>query len=265
MGTALAERPLSSPDTLTDKQQAFLIAYTEQGDTYLNAMASARVAGYAHPHVAGTEVLANPRVRLRVREALKNRARSPEEIIAKLETWMDADLGDCIDITEDGGWRLNLVKAKELGKLGAIDTLKGSKYGTEIKLKSSLQAAEVLAKVHRLFGDQPTVVVQGETDEGKRQLQIDIACTALRRLHDEGKVTGAELFAKLSAADPGAAANVLRAMGYEPDLPLAGMVTVDERAPYEAGEILPAESATEPVQPVAKKRRWSMPKDENNA
>ncbi len=54
--------------TLTDKQEAFVIAYI--GKASFNATEAARIAGYASPRQSGTENLANPSIKARINQHL---------------------------------------------------------------------------------------------------------------------------------------------------------------------------------------------------
>jgi hypothetical protein len=104
-----------------------------------------------------------------VREAIEARAMQPDEIVARLSDMARGSLDDFVDIapdvTEDGhpnpyAGRLvmNMGKAKRRGLLHTFETVKETKFGTQITRYSALDALDKLARVHKLFGDQQTTI-----------------------------------------------------------------------------------------------------------
>jgi hypothetical protein len=67
----------------------------------------------------------------------------------------EADIADFIDIDPDGGWKLNLRKAKRRGKTWLIGKLKETKDGPAVELKSSDFALGKLGQYHGLWDRPP--------------------------------------------------------------------------------------------------------------
>jgi hypothetical protein len=157
---------------LKGKQRAFVEAYV--GEAKFNGAEAARQAGYAtKPNVQGARMLANASISAAIEAAFALRAMPADEVLLRLseqaagslEDFLDVQegqelIGDDDDADEDDAlprirrWSLDLDKAAKAGKLHLIKELKPTKYGTAIKIHDPQAALALLAKHHKLLGDE---------------------------------------------------------------------------------------------------------------
>jgi phage terminase small subunit len=138
---------------LTGRQQLFIAAYL--GPANFNASEAARLAGYKEAALAGHRLLRNDKISALVREAIREKAMPPEEIIARLSDIGRGSLDDFVDIDDDtGNVSLNLSKAKRRGLMHTFETVEYSDKGRlKIKRYDALEALEKLARIHKMFSD----------------------------------------------------------------------------------------------------------------
>lgn len=143
------------PGILTLKQQLFVDYYL--GESNGNATEAARLAGYAGREntlaTVGKENLKKPDVWAEVTRRMAESAMTSDEVLSRTSAIARGSLGDFLDITEDGDWKLNLPRAKKAAKLGLLKKLKCTKFGVEIELHDPLTALNLLGKRHRLWND----------------------------------------------------------------------------------------------------------------
>jgi hypothetical protein len=131
---------------LTAKQQAFVNHYL----ICLNATEAARLAGYAGGYsshsVIGSNNLRNIKISAEIDARLKEHHLTADEALARLASHARGDMGDCIEITEGGLWRLDLNKMKELGLTHLIKKLSWNEYGPVIELHDVQSAIAQILK-----------------------------------------------------------------------------------------------------------------------
>lgn len=130
----------SNPRRLTNKQRAFISHYL----ICLNATEAARLAGYKGNYATlrsiGSENLTKPNIKAEIDRRLKSLHLTADDALARLASHARADMGDCIEITDNGLWKLDLKKMKELGLTHLIKKLSWNEYGPVIELHD-VQAA----------------------------------------------------------------------------------------------------------------------------
>lgn len=150
---------------LTTKQQAFVAHYL----ICWNASEAARRAGYTgQANVVGPRLLANVSIQAAIQERLTELHASADEVLTRITDQARASLEDFVDVAAPStdlsgaddvqdakaiasGWRLNLVKAQQLGKLHLLKKLKSGQWGPEIELHDAQAALTLLGKHHGLF------------------------------------------------------------------------------------------------------------------
>ncbi len=138
-------------DGLTNKQRALV----EQYLTCWNASEAARLAGYSakSAYSIGSENLRKPEIRRAIDERLKTYQMGADEVIARLSALAAADMADFL--TPSGrGLRLDLKRARELGKLQVIRKYTKTDKGTSIELYDAKDALVQLGRYHGLFTDK---------------------------------------------------------------------------------------------------------------
>ena len=137
---------------LTTKQKLFVEAYL--GEASGNASEAARIAGYTNPATIGYRLLKKSMVRAAINRRLRTKAMGTDEILSRLSEFASGSLEHFIDLTPDGGWTLNLARAKKASKLGLLKKLKMGRYGPEIEIHSPLDALEKLARYHGMYAPE---------------------------------------------------------------------------------------------------------------
>ncbi len=159
-------------ESLPAKRRAFVVAYLD----CLNATEAARWAGYANPGQQGSRLLKNVEIATALRLGMAEQTMPREEVLARLTMLATASLQDFISLPAEPGaedtrlpaeasqedtppllpgyWRLDLAKAKRLGKLGALKRLKWGEHGPEIELHDPQSPLGLLAKHYGLVSDR---------------------------------------------------------------------------------------------------------------
>lgn len=137
-------------DGLTDKQRAFVSQYL----ICWNASEAARRAGYSvkSAYSIGSENLTKPNIRQAIDERLNEYRLSADEVIARLSVQATADMSDFLAVS-GRGIRIDLKRAAELGKLGAIRKYTKTEKGFSIELVDSQAALVQLGRHYALFTD----------------------------------------------------------------------------------------------------------------
>lgn len=139
-------------EELTDKQAAFVNHYLQ----IWNATEAARRAGYKGDDATlasvGWENLRKPAIRTEIDKRLAEHKLSADEILARLSEFATASMGDFIS-KWGRGFRLDIKKAEERGKLHLIKKISKGRNGTTIELVDSLAALDRLAKYYKLYSD----------------------------------------------------------------------------------------------------------------
>lgn len=141
----------------TEKQRRFLAAYL--GEANGNATKAARIAGYAWPMQAGGKLVEKCWFLEAVNAAVARARMEAGEVLARLAGHAAGDMGDFLDIRDDGTFRIDLTKAAKAGKTHLIRGVRHWRTTrenvvievTELELHSSLDALETLAKHHGLY------------------------------------------------------------------------------------------------------------------
>ncbi len=154
--------------TLNYRQRLFVAAFLDEARAAGNATEAARLAGYLSPEKYGCRVLSHPAVRASIAARLGAVALESDESLARLSELASSDIGEIIDIGEDGKtFSIDIAKAKRLKRTGSIRKLKfrretrQDRDGTpiitdfvEVELYSKLDALDKLCRYHGLFKDR---------------------------------------------------------------------------------------------------------------
>jgi phage terminase small subunit len=138
-------------DGLTDKQRVFIEEYL----TCWNASEAARRAGYSEKTAQqmGSENLSKPVIRQTIDSRLAEKRMSADEVLARLSAQASADMTDFF--TPSGrGVRLDLKRAKTLGRLHLVKKYNKTKQGTSIELYDAQAALVQVGRYHKLFTDK---------------------------------------------------------------------------------------------------------------
>lgn len=136
---------------LTAKQRLFVAYYL--GESAGNATDAARRAGYRSPEDAGRRLVRKSPVSVAINAKLDQAALTADEILARLSEQATASIGDFIEVTEEGAYKIDLLKAKRGRKLGMLKRIKSGEFGVEITLHDPQKALELLGKYRGLWKD----------------------------------------------------------------------------------------------------------------
>lgn len=166
---------------LTNKQRVFV-------ETYLkcwNATEAARVAGYKHPHVQGSQNLAKLSIKAAIDARLAELKMGADEVLIRLAGIARLDLGDFFEVHSNGLAMLDLDKAKKADKMRLLKKIKIKENSIEIETYDKQAALVTLAKHLGLFKEHTTIDVS-----------IEIKITQAIR---DGKITPDELEKELGS------------------------------------------------------------------
>ena len=140
---------------MTYRRRLFVAHYL--GKANGNATEAARLSGYRQPHMAGPRLMEKDGIRAAIEAHLSGPALAADEVLARLSDMASASLDDFLEIDDDGGFKVDLAKAKRRGKLHTLKRLKQTKDGEiDIQIHDPLAALEKLGRYHRLFDGPPT-------------------------------------------------------------------------------------------------------------
>ena len=145
---------------LSNRQRAFVAYYLQSAsgqtvdgidgrqtrNTYLNATQSARQAGYAHPHVAGSRLLKNVKVRAAIQAHMEELEIRSYEILLREYDIAKGDIGDFADVFAESSVPAALRKTKEYGISHLIKKIRQTDNGVDIQLHDAHQARELLGR-----------------------------------------------------------------------------------------------------------------------
>jgi len=166
---------------LSYKQRLFVEYYL--GVANGNGTKAAQLAGYGAPNVAAVaahRLLKNAKIATFISERISAAAISADEVLARLSEHATADLGDFIRIDDEGGFRLDLTRAKRAKRTRVLKKLKvtvktfsgqagdSTETKSEIELHNPQFALDKLAQYHGLYKSGP------DADDGDDQRRIDI-------------------------------------------------------------------------------------------
>ncbi len=138
-------------DGLTDKQRAFIEHYL----TCWNATAAAKQAGYSirTAQEQSSRLLSNVIIRQAIDARLKELCLGADEVLARLSALAAADMDDFLS-PSGRGVRLDLKRARTLGKLHLVKKFSKTKQGTSIELHDAKDALIQVGRYHGLFTDK---------------------------------------------------------------------------------------------------------------
>ena len=168
---------------LTAKQRVFVLEYLR----CWNATEAAVRAGYS-PKTAysiGAENLKKPEIAAEIEREIKERAMGKDEVLIRLAEQARGDIGDFVTVErievkaeqgDDGEdaadgdgqpatarWiqvsHIDLEKARRLGKMHLLQSLKDGRNGLEIKMYSAQEALKLLGEHLNLFGRRDASVM----------------------------------------------------------------------------------------------------------
>lgn len=145
---------------LTAKQKAFADHYIIRK----NGVEAARLAGYMGNDntlaVIAHENLRKPKIRAHIDRAFSEQVMSRDEVLARLASIAGGDAADYLKVDEHDS-RVVMLDVGALVKAGKGHLIKRysqTKRGTTVELYSAHEALRDLAKVYRLFGEEPVSV-----------------------------------------------------------------------------------------------------------
>jgi len=161
---------------LTYKQRLFIDAYL--GEANGNASEAARCAGYANPGQLGYQLLQKTSIRTAVECKLKTVAMSSDEILARVAEIATADIGEFLDIKEDGTYRLRLSRRKRTRLIRKLKVTRTVSEDTEtettdLEVRDPFPALVKLGDYHGLWDKDPKPPL--ELKEFSRKLKERLA------------------------------------------------------------------------------------------
>jgi phage terminase small subunit len=143
---------------LTAKQRVFVEEYFICN---LNATEAARRAGYSEKSIRSiaSENLTKHNISQAIKTRLAEHHLSADEVIARLSALASADMADFLSIS-GRGIKLDLKRARELGKLHLVRKYNKTDKGVSIELVDAKDALVQLGRYYGLFTDK----IQGEIE-----------------------------------------------------------------------------------------------------
>ncbi len=135
----------------TDKERAFVEHYL----VCWNGAEAARQAKYSArcARQIAHRLLTKAYIRAEIEKRLAEACMGPNEVLARLSDIASNSLEDCLTL-RGKKWMIDLPKAKRLGKLHWIKSVKATRYGPEVELYSAKEALDTLARRHKLLTDR---------------------------------------------------------------------------------------------------------------
>jgi phage terminase small subunit len=166
MNKRQANLEVTGDDGLTDKQRVFV----EQYLTCWNASEAARRAGYSEKSAGsiGFENMKKPEIRAVIDQRLTDYQMGADEVIARLSALATADMADFL-VPSGRGVRIDLKRAKTLGKLHVIRKYTKTDTGTTLELYDVKDALVQLGRHHALFTDN----IAGNLNVARRNKSAD--------------------------------------------------------------------------------------------
>lgn len=150
-----------APKKLTVKQELFVEAYL--GAARGNSAEAVKLAGYSdssrnYLYVRAAELLSLPHVQeaIKARLAQAKKCLQADEVLAELTEQALLSIDDFLT-----GTTLDFNKARALGRMRFIKSLKHTKYGVAIELVDSQAALFKLGQYHKLFTEKHEVTGAG--------------------------------------------------------------------------------------------------------
>jgi hypothetical protein len=148
---------------LDHRQRMFIRYYL--GEHAGDAQAAARAAGFNHPKLAASALLANPNITAAIESALDAAGFSEEEIVGRLEDIANIDIGPYVRQDEEGLVEIDLNKMRRRGFTRHIKAISTDGQGKIRKLETHDAHAALmsLAKIKGMLqeggdGAMPVVV-----------------------------------------------------------------------------------------------------------
>ena len=155
---------------IKDELRKRLFAALYVGRCRMNGVEAAKAAGYRGDRkalaVRSAEMLNDPAVRAEIDSRIEKAGTDQEEVLGTLVRHMRGDMGDFINIRDDGYASLDLVKAKQCARLNLIRRFKekvrideeGCEERTyEIELYDAQSAAALVGKALGIFVERKQV------------------------------------------------------------------------------------------------------------
>ena len=166
---------MASERQLTLKQAKFVLYYV--GKANGNASEAARRAGYSSPEIQGRQQLRKTIVLDEIARRLEGLAISANEILTRLTDHATSSVDDFIKDDEEMGFKLDLARARKLGRMHCVKKIKHNKYGVELELYDSQAAMDKLGKYHGLWRDTSNLTEEpdGVTDAARNEVRGKLA------------------------------------------------------------------------------------------
>ena len=149
---------------LTHKQALFVEAFL--GTAKGNATEAARIAGYADPEARTGRLQRSPAVRAALRERVDRMAMTADEVLARLAEQARGSIEDCLTFPNGATTpMLDLEKARRIGKLHLVRSLRPGKFGVAVELYDAQAALALLGRYHGLFIERHEHEVRRLSDE----------------------------------------------------------------------------------------------------
>ena len=163
---------------LSSKNRKFVIEYVQ----CWNATKAADRAGYAHPRQAGSRLLSNVDIQAEIQRHLEENAMTAGEVLKRLGDHARGDMGDFLDIGDDGSVAIDLSRAKKVGQTALIKkftkTTRTFKDETTeqvaVELYDAQAALQLIGKHLGLFSDKIDVKLTKELEAALDALEREL-------------------------------------------------------------------------------------------
>jgi hypothetical protein len=159
---------------LNFRQQKFVVAWL--GEAKGNGVKAAEIAGYAFPNVDGSRVLDSVRVQAAIEAQLSEVSLESSEILERLSDHATSDIGDFLDIDDDGNAKINWKKARAADKTKLVKRVRPTKEGLAFELHDAQNALVHLGKYRKLFTDRKEIERWDRTS-----IPMEVAVEAVER------------------------------------------------------------------------------------
>jgi phage terminase small subunit len=139
---------------LTGQQRDFVYEYLKTW----NASKAARRAGYSPGtcDVQGSKLLSNQRIQAALIPMMRSLHLTPDRVMADLGAVAGTDISDFLALDEEGKPTLDFDPEKVAANGHLVKSLERNKYGYKLELHDRHKALELMARILRMTGDQPT-------------------------------------------------------------------------------------------------------------
>ena len=133
---------------LSKKRKVFIEEYLQ----CWNASEAARRAEYRHPGQAGHSLLKVLEIQEAIEARVTEKCMSANEVLIRLADMARSDIGELVDVREDGSWAIDWETAE--GRTHLIKSVRDTKHGVAFELYDAQVALEKIGRAHGLFKER---------------------------------------------------------------------------------------------------------------